>query len=121
MAPRRTPRGHDRHASCLRRADGTFGDTALVIEPAKPAEVAPIIVDAYDLSEREQHVTALITRGARTAEIAGELYLSVHTVRDHIKSIFRNVQVSSRGERFAEHYQPSYLQHAADVRHTRPR
>ena len=45
-----------------------------------------------------------------TAEIAADLYLSAHTVRDHIKAIFEKVGVSSRGElvhkMFAEHYAP---------------
>jgi hypothetical protein len=38
------------HASCLRDEKGELGTTALVIEPAQAAEIAPIIVEAYDLS-----------------------------------------------------------------------
>jgi hypothetical protein len=53
------------HASCLRRPDGSFGDTAIVIEPAQPASIAPIVIDAYDLTEREQQIIRLIAR-ART-------------------------------------------------------
>jgi len=45
------------HASCLRNADGTVGNTALVIEPAKSSELAPIIAQAYQLSTREQQIT----------------------------------------------------------------
>jgi predicted transcriptional regulator len=49
-----------------------------------------------------------------TAEIADELFLSAHTVRDHVKAIFAKVGVSSRGELvarlFAEYYQPAHLQ-----------
>ena len=45
------------HASCLRDADGAIGDTALVIEPAQAAEIAPIITQAYELSPREQQIT----------------------------------------------------------------
>lgn len=86
------------HASCLRDAEGNLGDIALVIEPAKAAEIAPIIVQAYDLTRREQEITQLIAKGAATAEIAGRLYLSAHTVRDYIKTIFEKVGVSSRGE-----------------------
>jgi DNA-binding NarL/FixJ family response regulator len=54
-------------------------------------------------------VTRLIARGAATGEIAEELFLSTHTVRDHVKAIFHKVGVSSRGELvaklFAEHYE----------------
>jgi DNA-binding CsgD family transcriptional regulator len=102
------------HASCLAAADGSLRETAVVIEAAKPAEIAPIIVEAYDLSAREQEITRLIARGAGTAEIAGGLLLSPHTVRDHVKAIFAKVEVSSRGELvaklFAEHYEPAYAE-----------
>jgi DNA-binding CsgD family transcriptional regulator len=101
------------HASCLRHADGSLGNTALVIEPAKASEVAPIIVQAYELTPREEEITQLISHGLGTAEIASRLYLSPHTVRDYVKAIFEKVGVSSRGELvaklFAEHYFPIHL------------
>jgi DNA-binding CsgD family transcriptional regulator len=101
------------HASCLRDADGALGSIAVVVEPAKAAEIAPIVVQAYDLTDREQQITRLIARGAATADIAGELFLSAHTVRDHVKAIFQKVGVSSRGELvaklFAEHYEPVHF------------
>ena len=79
-----------------------------MIEPAHSDEIAPIIVEAYALTPREQQVTQLIARGATTAEIAASLYLSPHTVRDYVKTIFEKVRVSTRGELvakiFAEHY-----------------
>ncbi len=83
---------------------------ALIIEPAKAADVAPLIVEAYGLTPRELDVTRAIARGLGTAEIAAYLHLSAHTVRDHIKVVFEKVRVSSRGELvhkvFAEHYAP---------------
>ncbi len=83
---------------------------ALIIEPAKTADVAPLIVEAYGLTQRELDVTRAIARGLGTAEIAAHLYLSPHTVRDHVKAVFEKVGVSSRGELvhkvFAEHYAP---------------
>ena len=85
------------HASCLRTVDGEVGETALVIEPATASEIAPIIAEAYELSSRERQITELIARGVGTADIAGRLYLSPHTVRDYIKAIFEKVGVSSRG------------------------
>jgi DNA-binding CsgD family transcriptional regulator len=98
------------HASALRDPDGRLGHTALTIEPAKAAEIAPIIVRAYELSPREQQVTQLVAQGCDTAQIAGRLFLSRHTVRDYLKAIFEKVGVSSRGELvarlFAEHYAP---------------
>ena len=87
--------------------DGT-DQVALIIEPAKSTDVAPLIVEAYGLTGRELDVTRAIARGLSTNEIAAELYLSPHTVRDHVKGLFEKVGVSSRGELvhrvFAEHY-----------------
>lgn len=109
------------HASCLRDGDGSLRSIAVVIEPAKAAEMAPIVVQAYDLTDREQQITRLIARGAGTAAIADELFLSAHTVRDHVKAIFHKVGVTSRGELvaklFAEHYEPAHLRDTVRVSH----
>jgi DNA-binding CsgD family transcriptional regulator len=107
------------HASCLHDADGWLRAIAVVIEPATAAAIAPIIVQAYDLTDREEQITRLIARGASTADIAGELFLSTHTVRDHVKAIFAKVGVTSRGELvaklFADWYEPIHLQDVARV------
>ncbi|MFD3411323.1 LuxR C-terminal-related transcriptional regulator [Streptomyces cyaneofuscatus] len=98
------------HASCLREANGGLGAAAVVIEPAKTSEIVPLIVDAYELTDRETEVTQYIARGLPTGEIAAHLHLSPHTVRDHIKAVFEKVGVSSRGELvgklFTEYYAP---------------
>src|SRR3954453_6808090 len=87
---------------------GGPGQVALIIEPAKSADVAPLIIEAYGLTTRELDVTRAIARGMSTSAVADALYLSPHTVRDHVKAIFEKVGVSSRGELvhrvFAEHY-----------------
>ena len=104
------------HASCLQGADAT----AVVIEPAKASEVAPLIVDAYELTPREVDVTRALARGLTTSEIAQELHLSRYTVEDHLKSVYEKAGVSSRGElvakMFADHYHDNLvgaIEHAA--------
>lgn len=95
------------HASCL---TGGFADGAVtvVVEPAKSTDVAPIIIEAYGLSPRERDVVRAIARGLSTPDIAAGLFLSAHTVRYYIKSVFEKVGVSTRGELvaklFADHY-----------------
>jgi DNA-binding CsgD family transcriptional regulator len=95
------------HASVLDSASGD-GNVAIVVEPAKSGDLAPIIIEAYGLTPRERDVVRAIARGSSTPEIAAELFLSAHTVRDYIKAVFDKVGVSSRGELvaklFAEHY-----------------
>jgi DNA-binding NarL/FixJ family response regulator len=96
------------HASCLHAADGTAAEAAVVIEPAKASEVAPLIVEVYELTPREVDVTRTLARGLSTIEIARDLHLSRYTVQDHLKSVYEKVGVSSRGElvakMFADHY-----------------
>ena len=96
------------HGSVL--GEGPDARTAVMLEPARPTELAPLVADAYGLTDRERAVTELVARGHATAEIAARLHLSAHTVRDHVKAIFGKAGVSSRGELvarlFAEHYAP---------------
>lgn len=50
------------------------------------------------LSAREQEVLRLFSRGLSYREAAEILGLSTHTVRDHVKSIYRKLSVHSRAE-----------------------
>jgi DNA-binding CsgD family transcriptional regulator len=97
------------HASRL-RATSDEGQIAVIFEEARPAEIAPLIVDAYGLSRREGQITQLVLRGLSTAEVSDELHITPNTVRDHFKSIFDKVGVRSRrelvGQVFAQHYGP---------------
>ncbi|MFC4374723.1 LuxR C-terminal-related transcriptional regulator [Nocardia halotolerans] len=86
------------HASQLRGASGAPDTTALVIAHAAPSDIAALVVAAYELTPRELEVTELIAAGLSTAEIAARLFVSAHTVRDHVKSVFDKAGVSSRGE-----------------------
>ncbi len=50
------------------------------------------------LSPRERDVAALLLSGHRVATIAEDLYVSPHTVRNHLRSMFRKLDVSSQAE-----------------------
>jgi len=106
------------HASSLRAADDSPGPVAVTVGPAKSAQIAPIIVEAYGLTRREQQITQVAARGMSNHQIAGALHLSPHTVRDHLKAVFGKLDVSSRGELaaklFAEHYLPTLHATPAD-------
>src|SRR5215204_3444572 len=97
------------HASRLRAAESE-GQIAVIFEEARPAEIAPLIVDAYGLTKREGEITRLVLRGLSTAEVSAELHITPNTVRDHFKAIFDKVGVRSRRELvsqvFTQHYQP---------------
>jgi LuxR family transcriptional regulator, maltose regulon positive regulatory protein len=59
-------------------------------------EQAPLVVE--QLSEREREVLMLLSGMLSTAEIAAEMYLSVNTVKTHLRSIYRKLSAAHRGE-----------------------
>jgi LuxR family transcriptional regulator, maltose regulon positive regulatory protein len=56
----------------------------------------PLVVER--LSEREREVLTLLSGMLSTAEIASEMYLSVNTVKTHLRSIYRKLSAAHRGE-----------------------
>lgn len=86
--------------------------TVVVIQPATPSEIAPLVALAYELTQRECAVTQMCIEGRSTKQIASELHLSEYTIQDHLKAIFTKTGVRSRGELvgqvFLEHYLPRW-------------
>jgi DNA-binding CsgD family transcriptional regulator len=88
---------------------GSARRVAVIVEPAHPARIAPLLMSAYGLTEREQDVTRLVLQGSSTTEIAERLVVSAHTVQ-HLKNVFDKTGVRSRrdlvGKVFFAHYEP---------------
>jgi DNA-binding NarL/FixJ family response regulator len=96
------------HGSIL--GEGPSARMAVIIAAARADELAPLIADAYALTERERLVTQLVARGLSTSAIGRRLHLSPYTVQDHLKAIFEKTGTSSRGELvarlFFDHFAP---------------
>jgi DNA-binding CsgD family transcriptional regulator len=81
------------------RAAGDDHRIAVIVDMARPAAVAAMLVEAYALTPRQRQVLALLLLGRSMTQIARELDVSEHTANDHRKAIYRRVGVTSRGER----------------------
>jgi DNA-binding CsgD family transcriptional regulator len=83
---------------------------AVIVEPAHPARISPLLMAAYGLTDREQDVARRVLQGDSTKEIAAALFVSPHTVQQHLTNIFEKTRVRSRrelvGKVFLAHYDP---------------
>ena len=78
----------------------SLADLAPAAHPNVPADA---LEDLSSLSVREGEVLRNLLAGQRVPTIARSLYLSPHTVRNHLKSIFRKIGVRSQTE-LLEHF-----------------
>ncbi|RMF86749.1 MAG: hypothetical protein D6739_02715, partial [Nitrospirae bacterium] len=65
---------------------------------ARPAAAVDRVACRYGLSRREREVLAELACTESTAAIARALGISVHTVRDHVKHLYRKTGCRSRRE-----------------------
>jgi DNA-binding CsgD family transcriptional regulator len=78
-------------------APSTVSDRAsLELSGRLPSAERPAPALAEPLSEREREVLRLIAAGMRNAEIAARLIVSENTVKAHVKSIYRKLDVGDR-------------------------
>jgi DNA-binding CsgD family transcriptional regulator len=61
---------------------------AVTIETSSPAERTEVFARAVGLSAREAELLDHLVAGAGTRQVAERMFLSEHTVQDHLKSIF---------------------------------
>jgi DNA-binding CsgD family transcriptional regulator len=98
------------HASWM--GTGDDATVAVIIEEAAASDIAPMIMAAYGLTDRERTITGLICQGRSTRQIADTLHLTTDTVQDHLKSVFDRTGVHSRGELVATILRRDYLARA---------
>jgi len=71
-------------------------DIAVTIETASPAERTALFGRAFGLSVREAELLGHLETGSDTHRIAQQMFVSEHTVQDHLKSIFAKTATRNR-------------------------
>jgi two-component system nitrate/nitrite response regulator NarL len=82
----------------FRTGDGAAMGHGLNAAHAAPAPVAPPPLDHERLTPRESEVLTYLSKGFTIKEIASLMGIKWFTVNDHIKSIYKKLNVSSRAE-----------------------
>jgi LuxR family maltose regulon positive regulatory protein len=90
---RRDPELADAHRGLLTLALGHHQLPA----PVNAGDQAPILV-VEPLTERELEVLVHVSDMLNTAEVADEMYISVNTVKTHLRNIYRKLATSHRNE-----------------------
>ena len=74
------------------------GDIKRLMEFSKPKSIDVNRLKQYNISPREQEVLVLIIKGKTNKEIAGELFISLPTVKSHVSKIYEKLRVRNRLE-----------------------
>ena len=73
-------------------------DVAIITQQASGETLLPAFGDWYGLTPRERDVVSRLYRAAAPKQIARQLDLSVYTVNEHLKAVYRKTGASSRDE-----------------------
>lgn len=77
--------------------NGQPGHTAVTLQRSGP-EAANLVLEANGLTPREHQIAGLVLGGLSNDQIARKLYVSRHTVGDHVKAILRKIGARSKQE-----------------------
>jgi LuxR family maltose regulon positive regulatory protein len=65
--------------------------------PERPSDQAPVLM-IEPLTDREREVLVHVSGLLNTAEVASEMYISVNTVKTHLRNIYRKLAAAHRSE-----------------------
>jgi DNA-binding CsgD family transcriptional regulator len=77
------------------------GQIVVTFHGAAPRETFDLLCRAYKVTRRERDVVGAVLAGLDTRRVSEHLFISPHTVQDHLKSVFGKVGVRSRRELLA--------------------
>lgn len=69
-----------------------------IIQNRQGDDIQNLLVEEYNLTSREGEIIRLLVDGASNLQISESLYISVSTVKSHVRNVFNKLNVSTRSE-----------------------
>jgi DNA-binding CsgD family transcriptional regulator len=89
------------HGARMHGAETDPAQVTVTLVPALHSDLISLLLRLHGLSAREREVAELLMLGYARDAIAAQLYISRHTLHDHVKSIFAKLGARSRSELMA--------------------
>ena len=67
-----------------------------VLAPLEMTDLSETFLSRYGITDREREIILKVIQGKSNADIAGELFISLGTVKTHLHNIYRKIEVDSR-------------------------
>lgn len=67
-----------------------------VLAPLETNDLSETFLSRYGITDREREIILKVVQGKSNADIAGELFISLATVKTHLHNIYRKIDVDSR-------------------------
>jgi ATP/maltotriose-dependent transcriptional regulator MalT len=84
-----------RHAGHQPHPHTESGSEILTPEISRP-ESAAAFFERYNITPRDQEIIGLILQGCRNQEIADQLFISLTTVKTHLRNIYGKLGINNR-------------------------
>jgi DNA-binding CsgD family transcriptional regulator len=75
-----------------------FAKTFTTAAPMWSAEAVDELAQKHNITQREREIVDLILEGRSNKEIESALFISPHTVKNHIYNVYKKLGISSRGQ-----------------------
>jgi LuxR family maltose regulon positive regulatory protein len=96
MVLRRDPDLAHAYGELLEPGLASLASAVIPAQGALAGEAATLIIEP--LTEREREALRHLSKMLSTAEIAAEMYISVNTVKSHLRSVYRKLSATHRNE-----------------------
>ena len=67
-----------------------------VLAPLEMNDLSETFLSRYGITDREREIILKVTQGKSNADIAGELFISLATVKTHLHNIYTKIGIDSR-------------------------